>query len=58
MEPTKVVSIVATTRIQGAGTEHSSVRLERFLQLCGELNIVVTNITSPANFFHTQCAAS
>ncbi len=37
---------------EGAGPEHSSARLERFLQLCGELNMVVTNITSPANFFH------
>lgn len=39
---------------EGAGPEHSSARLERFLQLCGELNIVVTNITSPANFFHAM----
>jgi len=37
---------------EGAGPEHSSARLERFLQLCGENNMVVTNITSPANFFH------
>jgi 2-oxoglutarate dehydrogenase E1 component len=37
---------------EGAGPEHSSARLERFLQLCGEHNMVVTNITSPANFFH------
>lgn len=37
---------------EGAGPEHSSARLERFLQLCGELNMAVTNITSPANFFH------
>ncbi|HNE49723.1 MAG TPA: 2-oxoglutarate dehydrogenase E1 component [Chitinophagales bacterium] len=37
---------------EGAGPEHSSARLERFLQLCGEWNIVVTNISSPANFFH------
>jgi 2-oxoglutarate dehydrogenase E1 component len=37
---------------EGAGPEHSSARLERFLQLCGELNMIVTNITSPANFFH------
>jgi 2-oxoglutarate dehydrogenase E1 component len=37
---------------EGAGPEHSSARLERFLQMCAELNIVVTNITTPANFFH------
>ncbi len=37
---------------EGAGPEHSSARLERFLQLCGENNMVVTNISSPANFFH------
>ena len=37
---------------EGAGPEHSSARLERFLQMCGELNMVVTNITSPANLFH------
>jgi 2-oxoglutarate dehydrogenase E1 component len=37
---------------EGAGPEHSSARFERFLQMCGELNMVVVNITSPANFFH------
>ena len=37
---------------EGQGPEHSSARLERYLQLCAEQNIVVSNITSAANFFH------
>ncbi len=37
---------------EGQGPEHSSARMERYLQMCAELNIVVTNITTAANFFH------
>jgi 2-oxoglutarate dehydrogenase E1 component len=37
---------------EGQGSEHSSARMERYLQLCARDNMYVANVTTPANFFH------
>ncbi|MBL7983556.1 MAG: 2-oxoglutarate dehydrogenase E1 component [Flavobacteriales bacterium] len=39
---------------EGQGAEHSSARMERFLQSCADGNMVVVNCTTPANFFHVM----
>ena len=37
---------------EGQGSEHSSARMERYLQLCSRHNMVLADVTTPANFFH------
>ena len=48
-------------RLRGPGPEHSSAKLERYLQLCAEDNMQVVNLTTPANYYHAlrrRCGVS